>query len=269
MGLALLRSCVRIMKGIMTIRPAPPPQIFSDARRKAVFSRAVTRQGDRNSSRFLWETMTQEIAERLDFMRFEGRNALVIGDASRLLEKELTRRAMTVTHENPVSWMEASRLPGTFDLIVDCGTLASVNDVPGALIQLRAMLNPTGLLLGALIGAGSLPVLRRTMLNAEPTRASPRMHPMIDNRSASALLQRAGFARQVVDGARLTVRYGSLVTLIHDLRDHGMTNVLQKPGPPLNRMQLLRAAKAFDDQKDSQGKVSEMFELLFLTAWNN
>src|SRR3546814_2837920 len=53
---------------------------------------------------------------------------------------------------------DAIDLPfASFDLIVWPGGLDSVNDVPGALVRLRALLAPDGLLLGAFVGDGSLP----------------------------------------------------------------------------------------------------------------
>src|SRR3546814_1803016 len=44
----------------------------------------------------------------------------------------------------------------SFDLIIACGTLESVNDLPGALILIRRILRPDGLFLAAFAGAGSL-----------------------------------------------------------------------------------------------------------------
>ena len=64
-----------------------------------------------------------------------------------------------------------------------------MNDVPGALVRLRALLAPDGLLLGAFVGDGSLPRLRRATM-AEGVRTIARMHPQIDL-AASTLEGRA------------------------------------------------------------------------------
>ena len=62
---------------------------------------------------------------------------------------------------------DEDRLPfadGAFDLVVSVGVLDSVNDLPGALLLIRRSLRPDGLFMGAFAGAGSLPRLKRAML---------------------------------------------------------------------------------------------------------
>ena len=50
--------------------------------------------------------------------------------------------------------------PATLDLVVSGLALQLVNDLPGALIQIRHALKPDGLMLATLLGAGSLVELR-------------------------------------------------------------------------------------------------------------
>ncbi|MCH2488042.1 MAG: methyltransferase, partial [Erythrobacter sp.] len=142
-----------------------------------------------------------------------------------------------------------------------------VNDLPGALLHLRAAMAPDGVLMASLVGAGSLAHLRRAMIAAEPDRAAPRMHPAIDTRSATALLERAGFRRFVVDSWPLSVGYRSLDRLVADLRDQALDNQLAQPGPPLSRDAFRRARDAFTLQADENGRVVERFEILTLTGW--
>ena len=93
------------------------------------------------------------------------------------------------------------------------------------------------------------------------------MHPLVDNRAGSALLERAGFARQVVDSYPLKVRFPSLRQLVSDLRDHGITRSIASPVPPLSKEWLIRAENAFDTLREADGKVTETFEILVLTGW--
>jgi SAM-dependent methyltransferase len=105
-----------------------------------------------------------------------------------------------------------------FDLIVSLGTLDTVNDLPGALIHLRHALAPGGLALISMMAAGSLPVLRSIMLEADGERPAARLHPAVDVRSGAQLLQRVGLANPVADARGLDVRFGSLGALVSDLR---------------------------------------------------
>lgn len=248
---------------------ATVPQIFSRQRRAARWRRAVVRQASPNAADFVFEAFADEIQDRLGFVQHEAARALVVGDPSGLCVRMLERSIDTVQRADPTILDEESALDGTFDLIVSLGSADTINDVPGALLHLRHALSPDGLAMIGFVGAGSLEKLRGAMLAAEPERAAPRMHPMIDTRAAAALMQRAGFRRQVVDSFPLKVRYASLDRLIGDLRDQGLTNVLVDAPPLLSRTALDRARAAFLSDAAKDGKVTETFELIVMTGWGS
>ena len=143
--------------------------------------------------------------------------------------------------------------------------LDTVNDLPGALVQIRRALRPGGLFLGAFAGAGSLPKLRAAFRTADPGAA--RIHPQIDVRAAGDLLHRTGFALPVADVEGLTARYADLPALIRDLRGMAATNVLADRSP-LSRATYAAAATAFAAQADPDGRVAERFEIVFMTGWS-
>ncbi|NIJ38537.1 hypothetical protein FHR22_003248 [Sphingopyxis panaciterrae] len=155
---------------------------------------------------------------------------------------------------------------GSFDLIVWPGGLDSVNDVPGALIRLRALLAPDGLLLGAFTGDGSLPRLRRAMM-ADGVRTIARLHPQIDLAAMGNLLQRTGFTLPVVDVDTLTVRYGDWFSLVRDLRAAGLSSRLAPAPPPLTREEAARIAAAFAGEADPDGRIAETFRLIYFSGW--
>ena len=98
--------------------------------------------------------------------------------------------------------------------MVSALALQFVNDLPGALIQIRRALKPDGLFLAALLGGDTLTELRQSFAAAEAEiegGVSPRVAPFADVREMGALLQRAGFALPVTDVERLTVRYSLAV----------------------------------------------------------
>ena len=55
--------------------------------------------------------------------------------------------------------------------------------------------------------------------------------------------------------------------MLSDLRDHGLTGSLSSPSPPISKAGYQRARDAFDEARDSDGKVTETFEMLVLTGW--
>ncbi len=251
----------------------PPPVIFDPARRLAVRRRRRELQQREGAARFLLEDMVADVVERLDFLRETPSRSLVIGDWTGTLADELERRGTEAIAADPAPGPgeaaidEERPLPhGRFDLIVSLALLDTVNDLPGALIHLRNALSPGGLAIASFIGAGSLPVLRAAMLAADGERPAARLHPMIDVRAGAELIQRAGWTRPVVDGHALDVRYGMLERLVQDLRDQGLSNVLASRAPPLDRAGWRQAQAAFKERAESDGKVTETFEIVTLSG---
>lgn len=170
---------------------------------------------------------------------------------------------------------EEERLPigeRVLDLYVSVLTLHAVNDLPGALTQIRRSLKPDSLFLAALFGGQTLHELRAALAEAEieiDGGLSPRVSPFVDVRDAGALLQRAGFGQPVADIDVLPVRYDHPLKLFADLRGMGETNVLsQRRRTFLKRRTLARAVEIyFDKFQDSDGRVPATFEILYLTGW--
>lgn len=248
------------------------PEIFDRAARRLRRDRAAPIYAEHD---FLRTAMLDGIAERLDAVKRDFADILDLGcfdgafvpppnsgvtriDAGRLF----AARAGGIQADEDLLPVE----PESFDLIVSAGALDSVNDVPGALAQVRRALKPDGLFLGAFVGGTSLPTMRASFLQAEANRPAARFHPMIDVRSAGDLLVRAGFALPVADGETLSVRYPDLFRLIGDLRGMAATNVL-RGRVPLARTALAAAAAAFAERADPDGRTAERFDLIFLTGW--
>ena len=225
---------------------------------------------------FLADHMADELIERLGWVTREFTDVLVLGMAPPSLIAALQARGMAITHGGPIGTdvqCDEDLLlfePASFDLVIALGTLDSVNDLPGALIQINRALRPDGLMMAAMIGAGSLPRLKAAMLAADEASGrgvAARIHPQIDVRAAGDLLQRARFAMPVADSDTLMVRYSSLPALIADLRTHGWTNALASPPPPLGKAALIAALQSFASAAEQDGKTPERFELVYLSGW--
>lgn len=161
---------------------------------------------------------------------------------------------------------------GAFDLVVSALSLQWVNDLPGALIQVRQSLKPDGLFLGAVLGGETLKELADAFMASEAETvggASPRVGPFADVRSLGALLQRAGLALPVADADRLTVNYESPFALMDDLKAMGAANVLaDRSRTPLRRSTLMRMAEIYMERNaDERGRVPATFDIVTLTGW--
>lgn len=256
---------------------APPrsPEIFDRTLRAARRERAAGRFADHD---FVHQVMVEELAERLETVVRPLPEVLLLGCPDGRLREALEAMGKTVICADPAFALAARQggvqcdedaLPfadASFDLVIACGTLDSVNDLPGALILINRVLRADGLLLAALTGAPSLGMLRACLIEGEGDRAGQHIHPQIDLRAAGDLLQRAGFALPVVDSLGLSARYASLDTLMHDLRHMGSGNALRGRSP-LTRGSLARARAAFAHRAEPDGKTTERFTLMFLSGW--
>jgi hypothetical protein len=151
--------------------------------------------------------------------------------------------------------------------------LQNVNDLPGALVQIRRALRPDGLFMGCFMGGQSLHELRAVLAEAEEEimgGVSPRVAPFVDLRDLGALLQRAGFALPVTDVDTLTVRYDHLFALAHDLRAMAATNILAlRDRRGISKTVLLRAAEIYQQKfSDSDGRIRATFDLVWLSGWS-
>lgn len=161
---------------------------------------------------------------------------------------------------------------GAFDLVVSLLALHVVNDLPGALIQIRRALRPDGLFLGVVFGGATLTELRSALLDgelAETGGASARVAPFADARDLGGLLQRAGFALPVTDSDVVTVRYADPMRLVADLRDMGETGALAERPRPLTRAIWAHAMARYAQRFDTgDGRMRATFELLTMTGWS-
>lgn len=161
---------------------------------------------------------------------------------------------------------------GGLDLIVSPLALHWVDDLPGALVQIRRALKPDGAFLGALLGGATLTELRQSLAAAETEiagGAGPRVSPFADVLDGAQLLQRAGFALPVADRDVLTVTYPDPLALMHELRGMGETNAPAERSPRgLSRAVLARAFEIYAARfSTDDGRVRATFEVIHLLGW--
>jgi NADH dehydrogenase [ubiquinone] 1 alpha subcomplex assembly factor 5 len=160
----------------------------------------------------------------------------------------------------------------SLDLVVSSLALHWVNDVPGALVQIRRALKPDGLFLAAMFGGETLWELRQILMEAElevTGGASARVSPMADLRDAAGLLQRAGFALPVADRDPLSVSYADAWGLMRDLSRMGEGNAIRMRLPgPMRRAVLAEAVQSYQKRHPfGTGRVRASFEVLYISGW--
>ncbi len=237
---------------------------------------------------FLAIEAAARLAERLDDITRRFPRALDLGCREGVLARALKGRGgiETLIHADatldfarqapaPRVVAEAEALPfarHSFDLVLSSLDLHWANDLPGALLQLRQVLKPDGLLLASLLGGETLFELRHALIEAELAEeggAGPRVSPFADVRDLGTLLQRAGFALPVVDSDTVTATYADALALMRDLRAMGETNAVQERRRGFTRRATLARAAAIYAEQFGQpdGRIPASFQIITLTAW--
>lgn len=156
--------------------------------------------------------------------------------------------------------------PHVFDLAVACFSLHWVNDLPGALIQIRHSLRPGGLLLASVPVLDTLGELRRALTEAEAELtggAAPRVSPFPDLRDCASLLQRAGYEVPVADVEEVQLSYANGLALLRDLQCAGESNALTLRDPRVPSRALFPAALA----RMGDGRVVVTLRVATMTGW--
>lgn len=251
--------------------------------------RAAADLGDHD---FLFRESAERLSDRLDDVKRRFPLALDLGCHGGQLGRALKRRGGVETlvqcDLSPAMAAQAGRedglpalacdeeaLPfagGAFDLVLSNLSLHWVNDLPGALLQIRRALKPDGLFLAAMLGGDTLKELRQALGEAEAAEEgglSPRVSPMADVRDLGGLLQRAGFALPVTDTDTITVNYPDPMALMADLSGMGETNAAHEMRKGFTRRRTLEAAWARYSElfAGPDGRVPATFQVITLTGW--
>ena len=266
---------------------SPPPTVFDRAVHRRRLERAAKTYGGAN---FLKRRAADDILDRLSAINRRFPLALDLGARDGAFGRALTAgaiaqkidllvqtdlaMAMLAQSPGPRLVADEERLPfapASLDLVVSSMALHWVNDLVGALVQIRLALKSDGLFIGAFLGGATLTELRQSLLEAEieiTGGAAPRVSPFADAIDAAGLLQRAGFALPVSDVDRVVVRYDHPLALVADLRAMGETSALFAVGaPPLRRGVLARACEIYAEKFLDGARLRATFEIITLTGW--
>lgn len=256
-----------------------PPILFDRARNRKRRARAAAHFSQHD---FLWREASARAEETLSFIKRDF--PVVAGFGTHAFAAPASTAWLIQCDNAPAmlrgmdGWRVAADeewLPfadNSLDAVISLLSLHWVNDIPGALAQIRRVLKPDGLFFAILPGGETLRELRSIFAGVESARSggvSPRVAPFIDVRDAGALLQRAGFALPVADSELLQVSYPHLFALMADLRGAGQSNMLRTQLQHFTaRGFFMDAAKRYAEQfSDAENRITATVEFITLTGW--
>jgi NADH dehydrogenase [ubiquinone] 1 alpha subcomplex assembly factor 5 len=229
----------------------------------------------------LLQDAAQRLLDRLDDTTRRFSRALDVGGRGIVAPLLRARGIATVSTDlspamarrNPAPTVVADEeflpfAPGSFDLVVASLSLHWVNDLPGALIQLRQALAPDGLFLASLPALGTGAGLRSALTAAETALrggASPRISPFPELRDCAGLLQRAGFALPVADVEDIRLLYADPLALLRDLRAAGEANAVRLRDRRIPPRALFPAALA--SLQGAEERLPVTLRLAVMTGW--
>lgn len=241
---------------------------------------------------FLFMEAADRLCDRLDDVKRKFETALDLGCHGGEVAKNLGSRGgiknLTQTDISPKMVALAEKtghkamvadeenLPfndATFDLVLSNLSLHWVNDLPGALIQIRKSLKPDSLMLASVFAERTLWELRESFMAAEieiEGGISPRVSPFATVQDLGSLLGRAGFVLPVLDTDTITVSYPDAFKLMADLRGMGENGAVVGRRKTFTREDtILRAASYYQEKfADNDGRIPATFDIVTMTAWS-
>jgi len=231
---------------------------------------------------FLFEWSKNNLIDRISDINRTFTNALQIGARGAVKQHDKITSLTTLdllektSVNSPYICASEEFLPiasQSIDLLFSNLCLHSVNDLPGALLQIRRALKADGLFIASMLGGETLHEMRKVMAEAELEiygGISPRISPFADKPQMGDLLQRAGFALPVVDSDIITVTYDNVFKLMKDLRGMGENNaIIARKKTPTSKAFFMSVAKKYHDKfAESDGRIVASFEVIFLLGWS-
>lgn len=198
-------------------------------------------------------------------------SAIAAASANRFDGSALRVEGVVADNEGALPFGDAS-----FDAVLSSLSLHWVNDVDTLLSEVRRVLRPDGVFVGALLGAGTLGELQYAFAAGEEERTGgvqPHASPAARVADCGALLTRAGFKLVTVDVEKIVVDYADAFLLMDDLQRMGEQRAPADAGTPTSRDAFLAAAAAYQALFPSSagagaaGPVKATFEVVFLIGW--
>jgi len=162
----------------------------------------------------------------------------------------------------------ASALPlaeASIDLVFSSLCLQWVEDLPGALDELRRVLRPDGVLLLSSFASDTLHELRAAFAEADPGAAH--VSPFLPLQRIGDALLAAGFRDPVLHVDRFTLTYPEPRELMRELKQLGAGNALQDRRRTLTGRRRMQAVFAAYERLRVDGRVPATYEVVYAQAF--
>lgn len=199
-------------------------------------------------------------------------HSAVLARAAKGYDGDIAKKEWQIVVEN-------ERLEGIgdeeLDLVMSIGGLHWVNDLPGLLRDVRRVIKPDGVFLGAMYGGESLQELRIALQVAEEEvkgRLAPRVSPMVRLRDVAGLISGAGFVLTTTDRDRYELRCKGMRDLMEKLKGMGETNGLVQREVHCGRNVFERAERIYEERFGEVDENGETFvpvtlEVIHMIGW--
>ena len=218
--------------------------------------------------------IAEDLADRLSVINHQFEKVLLIAQNAEAFATVLkgSGKCIAIDIRQPSARDDLNLVAGTYDAVFHLMDIHCVNDVPGTLAQCSRALKPDGLFMMVGFAGETLAELREAWLSAESEisgGASLRIAPMISTREMGGLLQRAGLALPVSDVDHATLRYGSALALMREIKTFGFSNPLVERRKHFTSQRMLAFAVSYYQQRfaDSDGRVRATLDVLWALAW--
>jgi malonyl-CoA O-methyltransferase len=139
-----------------------------------------------------------------------------------------------------------------------------IDPLDAALVEIRRVLRPGGLLLASSFGPLTLQELRAAWAAADD---GVHVNDFVDMHDFGSALQRAGFSEPVLDVDRHLSHYADATTLMRELKAIGAHNVdTQRRRGLTGRAALQRMTAAYETQRTPQG-LPATWQVVYAVAW--
>ncbi len=218
--------------------------------------------------------IAEDLADRLSVINHQFEKVLLIAQNAEAFATVLkgSGKCIAIDIRQPSASDDLKLVANTYDAVFHLMDIHCVNDVPGTLAQCGRALKPDGLFMMAGFAGETLAELREAWLACESEisgGASLRIAPMISMREMGGLLQRAGLALPVSDVDHATLRYGSALALMREIKTFGFSNPMIERRKNFTSQRMVAFAVSYYQQRfaDSDGRVRATLDVLWALAW--
>ena len=161
---------------------------------------------------------------------------------------------------------DAERLPvitASVDLLLSNLSLQWC-DPPTVFAEARRVLRAGGLFMFTTFGPDTLRELREAWGSVD---ASPHVHGFLDMHDLGDMLINAGFADPVMDVERVTMMYGDVMEVLHDLKGLGAHNMAAARARGLTGKTRFARFRTAYEALAQNGRIPATYEVVYGHAW--